>query len=151
MMTLNSMYWLVNLWALTGWALLLLYAVLPARVVLFAGICMPLGLSLAYLGAVCLALPYFSGGFGSLDALAGLYGHPQAVLAGWVHYLAFDLFLGGWQVRKAQAARLPVALVIPCLLLTMVFGPVGLLLFYALRWRWQEVPGTPIGQTSNPS
>lgn len=134
MITLNSLYWLANIWALCGWLILMVYSALPVTVVRFAGIWMPVGLSLGYLSLVGFALPHFSGGFGSLDSLARLYDQPVAVLVGWVHYLAFDLFLGGWQVRRAQALALPVAAVIPCLLLTLVFGPVGLLAFMAVQW-----------------
>lgn len=149
MMTLNSLYWMANIWALSGWLVLFLYSIVPARAVLFAGICMPLGLSVAYMGSVFFALPYFSGGFGSIESLTHLYQHPIAVLAGWIHYLAFDLFLGGWQVRRAQTIGLPVAIVVPCLLLTLVFGPVGFLIFYAAQWRWlnsDQVINNPVEQ-----
>ena len=136
MVTLNSLYWATNFCALGGWLLLIFYPVVPNRAVLFAGICLPLGLSVAYLCSVFFALPHFSGGFRSIESLSTLYQHPVAVLAGWIHYLAFDLFLGGWQVRRAKIIGLPVAVVIPCLLLTLVFGPVGFLAFYAVQWRW---------------
>lgn len=135
-MSLNSFYWVANIWALVGWVVLLLYPIVPAKGLLFAGIGMPLGLSVAYMCSVFFALPHFSGGFGSIESLTHLYQYPVAVLAGWIHYLAFDLFLGGWQVRRARAIGLPVTVVIPCLLLTLVFGPVGFLLFYAGQWRW---------------
>jgi len=138
MITLNSLYWMANLWALGGWLVLLFYSVLPVRLVLFASICMPIGLSLAYLCSICFAMPYFSGGFGSLESLSQLYQHPVAVLAGWTHYLAFDLFVGGWQVRRAQIAEMPVAVVVPCLFSTLLFGPVGFLIFYALQWWWLD-------------
>ncbi len=142
MITFNSLYWMANIWALSGWLVLFLYPVLPARAVLFAGICMPIGLSLAYLGSLCFALPFFSGGFGSIESLSRLYQNPVAVLAGWTHYLAFDLFLGGWQVRRAMATNLPVTLVVPCLFLTLVFGPVGLLFFFAVQWWSSNEQGT---------
>lgn len=55
------------------------------------------------------------------------------LLAGWVHYLAFDLFIGSWEVRDAQRHGLSHLLVVPCLALTFLFGPVGLLLYLGLR------------------
>lgn len=70
------------------------------------------------------------------DTLAGarlLLSTPAALLAGWVHYLAFDLFIGSWQVADAPAARIPHWLVLPCLALTFVAGPVGLLLYFLLK------------------
>jgi hypothetical protein len=63
-----------------------------------------------------------------------LFDNPQIALAGWVHYLAFDLFIGGWEVRTAQREGIPHLAVLPCLVLTFLFGPVGLLLFLGLRF-----------------
>ena len=55
------------------------------------------------------------------------------LLAGWIHYLAFDLFIGGWETRDAVRNGIPHLLVIPCLLLTFMLGPIGLLAYFALR------------------
>jgi hypothetical protein len=55
------------------------------------------------------------------------------LLAGWIHYLAFDLFLGAWQARQAQRLGISHFLVVPCLLLTFLFGPIGLPVFWAIR------------------
>ena len=62
-----------------------------------------------------------------------LFANPWLLLAGWVHYLAFDLFIGAWQVRDAKRTGLSHLLVVPCLVLTFLFGPIGLLLYLALR------------------
>jgi hypothetical protein len=55
------------------------------------------------------------------------------LLAGWIHYLAFDLFIGSWEVRDAQRLGLNHLLVIPCLALTFLFGPIGLMLYFLIR------------------
>lgn len=55
------------------------------------------------------------------------------LLAGWVHYLAFDLFVGTWEVQDAVKNSVSHLLVIPCLLLTFLFGPIGLLSYFAVR------------------
>jgi hypothetical protein len=73
------------------------------------------------------------GGFGSLADVARLFEHRGLLLAGWVHYLAFDLLVGVWIRGEAGRIGLPQAFVVPCLLLTFLFGPVGWLLFMALR------------------
>ena len=62
-----------------------------------------------------------------------LFTQPEIALAGWIHYLAFDLFIGAWEVRTARAERIPFLLVVPCLALTFLFGPAGYLAFTALR------------------
>jgi hypothetical protein len=72
-------------------------------------------------------------GFETLAAVRLLLSTPQALLAGWVHYLAFDLFVGSWQVEDAPAANIPHWLVLPCLALTFVAGPVGLLSYFLLK------------------
>ena len=59
---------------------------------------------------------------------------PRVALGGWVHYLAFDLFVGAWEVRTARAEGIPHWAVIPCLVLTFLFGPAGLLAFAILRF-----------------
>nr|WP_235727181.1 ABA4-like family protein [Hymenobacter siberiensis] len=80
------------------------------------------------------------GGFQSLDAVAALFRDPWALLAGWVHYLCFDMWTGAWEVRDAQRRGMPHGLLIPCLLLTFLFGPVGLLLYFGVRQRYPLPP-----------
>ena len=62
-----------------------------------------------------------------------LVGDRGSALAGWVHYLAFDLFIGSWQVRDAVRNAIPLWLVLPCLVLTFLFGPIGLVAYLAVR------------------
>ena len=64
----------------------------------------------------------------------------KLLLAGWVQYLAFDLFIGAWQVRDARTQGISHLLVIPCLLLTFLFGPAGLLHFL-IRLVHKHAPG----------
>ncbi len=72
-------------------------------------------------------------GFGSLLQVRALFSVDQALLAGWVHYLAFDLFTGAWEARDANRLGISQWLVAPCLVLTFLFGPVGLALYLLLR------------------
>jgi len=73
-------------------------------------------------------------GFGSLAGVMLLLSQPHAALAGWIHYLAFDLFVGAWEARDAQRLGISPILVAPCLLLTLMAGPTGLLAYGLLRW-----------------
>ena len=127
---------LASQWAMGGWLLLVAGLFLPqrwaARVLFFGGRLVPLSLCLAYLLAILFWWGDNAGGFGSLDAVALLFTSPGLLLAGWVHYLAFDLLLGRWQVDQVLAAPNAAALrwlVLPCLFATLMFGPAGLLLF----------------------
>lgn len=69
----------------------------------------------------------------SLSGWLALFGTEQAVLAGLAHYLVFDLFAGAWQVRDAAKRGVPHLAVIPCLILTFVLGPLGLMLYILVR------------------
>jgi predicted membrane metal-binding protein len=62
-----------------------------------------------------------------------LFQNRASLLAGWVRYLAFDLFVGSWEVRDAQQIGITHCLVIPCLLLTFLFGPAGWLFYLLIR------------------
>jgi hypothetical protein len=74
-----------------------------------------------------------AGGFGSITEVRALFAVDSALAAGWLHYLAFDLFIGGWIARDAAARNIAPLLVLPCLPLTFLFGPSGLLLYFVLR------------------
>lgn len=72
-------------------------------------------------------------GFGSVTQVRTLFADDSALTAGWLQYLAFDLFVGTWIARDGLARRVPAWLLIPCLAFTFLFGPVGLLLHLSLR------------------
>jgi hypothetical protein len=65
--------------------------------------------------------------------VATLFQKPELLLAGWIHYLAFDLFIGGWEIRDSQRHGIPHLLVLPSLLMTSMLGPIGLLFYFAIR------------------
>ena len=71
--------------------------------------------------------------FGSLDGVVGLFSDPKNVLIGWIHYLAFDLWVGSWEVGDAIKRGINRWFLLPCLLFTFMLGPVGLLLYLILR------------------
>ena len=51
---------------------------------------------------------------------------PWLLLAGWIHYLAFDLLVGSWEARDARGRGISHVFVVPCLILTFLFGPAGM-------------------------
>ena len=73
------------------------------------------------------------GGFGSIAELRALFANDAALAAGWIHYLAFDLFVGSWIVRDGLDRGLHGLLLAPCLVLAFLFGPAGFLLFLLVR------------------
>ncbi|HRO10444.1 ABA4-like family protein [Amaricoccus sp.] len=119
--------------ALFGWAALLAAPLAPALADRVAGLVVPALLSVAY-AALILAFWWDApGGFDSLAAVQALFTDPRIALAGWLHYLAFDLLVGAWEVRTARREGFPYLLLVPCLVLTFLFGPAGFLAFLGLR------------------
>jgi hypothetical protein len=118
--------------AMLGWLVLILAPRWPALVnALRYGL-----LTLLALGYVTLILGHFfqieGGGFDSIDAVRRLFASDPVLLAGWIHYLAFDLFVGLWIADRADAIGLHRFQQAPILVATFMFGPLGLLLFYAV-------------------
>ncbi len=73
------------------------------------------------------------GGFDSLANVRKLFMNDRALLAGWIHYLSFDLFIGTWEIENAKSLGISRWLVLPCQILTFLFGPIGLLLYFLIR------------------
>jgi hypothetical protein len=63
-----------------------------------------------------------------------LFERPGLLAAGWLHYLAFDLFVGTWIARDVAQRGLPHWAVLPCLALCFMFGPAGLLSYAAMTF-----------------
>ncbi|WP_448953918.1 ABA4-like family protein [Labrys neptuniae] len=123
--------------AIGGWIILVFSPLRPALAQAIAGWLIPALLGLAY---AALIFRFWGqapgGGFGSLDEVSALFSQRGLLLAGWLHYLAFDLLIGAWQVREARRTGVPHLAVLPCLALTFLFGPIGFLVFCALRALW---------------
>ena len=91
-------------------------------------------LALVYASLVPVFLEMEEGGFGSLEEVMLLFKNPKAVLAGWIHYLVFDLLTGRWIALDAVKNGIPKWFVGPCLLFTFMLGPVGFLLYTTLKY-----------------
>ena len=129
--------------AMLGWVILIF---LPRRYPLLFAVpqyIIPFGLSLAYAAFI---LPTIftieGGGFGSLQQVATLFSNEGALLGGWIHYLAFDLFIGAWIASRADEIGLSRVLQAPILLATFMLGPVGLALFLIIRGFYKPMEGT---------
>ncbi|HEY8550648.1 MAG TPA: ABA4-like family protein [Vicinamibacterales bacterium] len=131
-MTPDQLFPILNVVAMAGW-LLLIVAPRVRGVATIVPVALPALLGIVYVVLVARSMPGSEGGFSSLAAVGTLFENRWALLAGWTHYLAFDLFVGGWAVRDAQQRGIPHLLVVPALVLTFLFGPAGLLLYLALR------------------
>lgn len=132
-MQAETIFSTANTATLLSWVVL---AVAPrwrfTRVAIHAAV-IPLLLSVAY---VVLVVMFFGSAEGSFSSLAGvmlLFTNPWAMLAGWLHYLAFDLLIGAWEVRDAEENGISHWFVIPCLFFTFMLGPAGFLMYMGVR------------------
>lgn len=131
-MDFETLFSSVGLLAMVGWLVLLVSPRLPVWSDRIAGLAVPIVLAMVYVTIIVL-YPIESGGFGSFAEVTELFSNPQALLAGWIHFLAFDLIIGAWICRKARAENIRFLFVLPCLPVTFLFGPAGFLLF-SLVW-----------------
>lgn len=69
----------------------------------------------------------------SVDGLKAMFAARGAIVVGWTHYLAFDLFVGLWIARDADARGVGRAVQLPFLFACFMAGPIGLLGWLALR------------------
>ena len=128
------LFTLLNYSTLPGWALLWF---LPrhaiTRAVVHSG---------AY--AVLLGVPYAlllfgdqpgpqGANFFTLDGVSHIFTTPRTIIACWVHYLIFDLFVGAWIGRDCERLRLKPWAAAPSQVLTLFFGPIGLVSWLAIR------------------
>ena len=132
--TMDNLFALGNGIAMAGWIGLAVAPLAPrwrTSIWRLTGIAMPALLAVGYLALVAPSLAEVR--YGSLAQVRGLFDNPSMLLAGWWHYLAFDLFVGTWIARDGQRTGVPHWALLPCLALTFMFGPLGLLAYLGTR------------------
>ncbi len=133
-MTPSDVFSLSNLIALLMWVLMILLPKWKVTRFLIDFKAIPIVLSVVYVIYIVQAM--LIGGlmdFGSLSSVMALFTSENAALAGWVHYLAFDLLVGMWILNQNKDLNIPQILIAPCLFLTFMFGPVGFLFFIIIK------------------
>ena len=138
-----------NLLALVMWVALILLPRWPALLaaVLYLGVgLLCLAYALGVVGIVSGMLDPVGGNgpgldFGSIEGIRSIFASDGGVTVGWIHYLAFDLFVGLWIARDADAKGFSRFLQAPILLATFLAGPLGLLIWLAIRERRARAGG----------
>lgn len=133
-MTASEVFSLVNFIAMPMWLLMILLPNWKATRFLVDYKLIPLILSLIYAFYIVLAMQ--SGpamDFGSMESVMNLFTYENALLAGWVHYLAFDLLVGMWMLEQNRSLKIHQLIIAPCLFATFMLGPVGFLLFMLVK------------------
>ncbi|MGC1516940.1 MAG: ABA4-like family protein [Maribacter sp.] len=133
-MTPTTVFSIVNTMAMSMWVLMLFLPRWKLTRFLIDYKVVPILLSVVY--AMYIIRSILSNGlldFGSLSSVMQLFTEEHIALAGWVHYLAFDLLVGMWILDKNKALGIHHMLIAPCLFLTFLFGPIGFLLFILIK------------------
>lgn len=123
-----------NIFILPGWLLLIFAPRWKWTERIITGIIITI-LAIAYLFFIIKSFkPDDIKAFSSLPGVMHLFTNETMVMAGWLHYLAFDLMTGFFEIKNARKLHINHRLIIPCLLLTFMFGPLGLLLYFIIRF-----------------
>lgn len=140
-MNWETIFTIANVWAMIGWLALAFAPRKPQVLALILYLSVFL-LCLAYaillgmlLGGWTDAGSASAGSFTTLAGVMALFSGQAAMLLGWVHYLAFDLFVGMWIARDADQKGFGRAVQWPVLFLTLMAGPLGLLIWLIVRDR----------------
>jgi hypothetical protein len=128
-MTASALFSFANSYAFLGWFLLLSAPNWKhTQTIVKYGILVVLGL--IYTVLVLKGIQNFDvSDFSTLSNVKQLFSQDEALLAGWIHYLCFDLFVGAHIVRKSielNISRFTYSLILP---FTFMFGPIGFVLF----------------------
>ncbi len=134
-MTATGLFSAFNMLALAGWI------ILGAGIALkrgwlrdaLAGTYIPVFMSASYAILIMFFFSDAEGGFDTLENVQKLFTSPWAALAGWIHYLAFDLFMGSRIARGMEEQGLPRWPLMIILPLTFLFGPIGYLVFEIVK------------------
>lgn len=133
-MTPSEVFSIVNMMAFPMWLLMIILPKWKVTKFLIDYKIIPLLLSIIY--AIYIINSMLTGpamDFGSLESVMGLFTVENAVLAGWVHYLAFDLLVGMWMLDQNKELKIHPLLMAPCLIGTFMIGPIGFIVFTGVR------------------
>jgi hypothetical protein len=124
----------INIFVVPGWLLLIFAPRWKWTERIITGIIITI-LAIAYIFFIATSLKADDiKSFSSLAGVMHLFTNETGVLAGWIHYLAFDLLTGLFEIKNARKHHINHQWVIPCLVLTFMLGPVGLLLYFIIRF-----------------
>lgn len=120
-----------NTVCLWGW-LILLFAPRTPVWINIAKFVIPIAVSLAYTVTLAVNIPNIEGGYMTLDGVRQLASTDAVLVAGWMHVVAFDLFVGAWAAERMDESRLDRIWQAPILIAIFLAGPFGFLIALAV-------------------
>lgn len=139
-MTPEQVFSITGTIAMTGWVIL---AMAPRRWPLLNALprlILPAILGLFYAAYIFAFFAVSGGGYGSLAEVRQLFTVDELLLAGWIHYLAVDLMIGGYLADRLDRAGIGRLLQLPVLFATLMFGPVGVVLALCMEGAVRAAP-----------
>lgn len=131
-MSPDQVFSIVNLTALLAWIYLIGVARWTPRVFDVMRNAIPIVFALVYLTCLFLGEPNEEAGYQSLTQVTAIFTQPWVIVGAWIHYLAFDFFVGCWILAKSKAEGIGQGWIVIPMIFTFMLGPVGLLLFLIL-------------------
>ena len=140
MITTENIFNGLNLLVLLGWIPLFIFPYSRFNKKLIDGLYLPFILCAFYIYFLSQTKGLFSADFSSIAGILDLFRNSteESAAAGWIHYLAFDYFVGCWIVNHSIKKGIPYIVFISPLICTLFAGPFGLLLFLVLRFFYKR-------------
>ena len=137
--TIEMVYLWLNLGVLPFWFVLVVFPKSQICGVFVASIFPIFILSVAYTYLLYVA---HIGGYDFLqnfrlylgfDEISNLFENQSFLILFWIHFLAMNLFCGGWIVNDSQMFGMNKFLVSIPLIITYLIGPVGIVIYWVIR------------------
>lgn len=133
-MTPERVFKIANTLALPPWILMMALPEWSITKLILDSYGFPILFAVLYSVYIGISFGKSKGNFRSLEGVSSLFRNKNALLAGWIHYLAFDLLVGMYEWKDALSIGLPQYLLVPTLFFTLMFGPFGFLLYVGIRF-----------------
>ncbi len=134
-MTPDTVFQIANALVLPQWLLMVVAPRWSVTQFLVRSFLIPVVLAVFYSIYIFAGGPIDFDAFSTLEGVKGLFqnGGDGVMLAGWIHYLAFDLIAGSVVLRDAQERGIAHGWVVVPILFCFMLGPIGLLLYWIVR------------------
>ena len=137
--TIETLYMWINLGVLPFWFILIVFPVSHLSRIFVTSIFPIFILSGVYIFILYKSylIGYdFDGNFTlylGLNELSRLYEDHLYIMIFWTHFIAINLFIGGWIVKDSQKFSINKVLIALPLIITYLIGPIGLFLYWIIR------------------
>lgn len=135
-MTPSMFFTLLNIVSAIGWILILIISRFwkGADTFLVCIVVAMLALGYSYVNFAHIVEAGGPAGFSTYEGVSKIFSNPWLIDAAWAHIVGIDLIIGMLIKNNAAKHGMPYGLVVIILLVTIVFTPLGLLLYLLVRW-----------------